>query len=232
MGIRIEYSPAEMEPMQRLDPIFLQGTASENDTYVFFSILDAPGSPKENQDKYVCQIAVSWPVRDGFFGAPSPIPFPSTAQGGVELVKRFATTWAEPFRSLVGKIPENTDIKFLELYDWTPPKDLRGAGRVALVGDAFHPMAMYRGEGANHAFVDVLDFAELVVPPLTLPDSGVTELRAALDDYEDAVTARSRPAVLASRQACMDAHEWGSISSTSPLLSRRVMRLDFERGVE
>ncbi|KAK0704639.1 hypothetical protein B0H67DRAFT_673879 [Lasiosphaeris hirsuta] len=232
IGIRVEYSPTEMEPMQKLDPIFLQGTASENDTYVFFSVLDAPGSPVENQDKYVCQIAASWPIRDGFFGAPSPIPFPSTTQGGVELIKKFANTWAEPFRSLVEKIPEDADVKFLEPYDWTPPRGFRGAGRVALVGDAFHPMAMYRGEGANHAFVDVLDLTELVVPPLTAPGSGVTELRAALDGYEDAVTARCRPAVLASRQACMDAHEWGRVNGTSPLLSRRVMKLDFETGVE
>ena len=80
-----------------------------------------------------------------------------------------------------------------------------------------------RGEGANHAIVDVLDFVELVLPHLSTSGG---HLRLALDKYEDTVIARARPAVLASRQACLDAHEWGSISGDSPLLSRRVMKLE------
>jgi len=71
----------------------------------------------------------------------------------------------------------------------------------------------------------VLDLVETVLPQLT---SDAPSLRAALDTYHGAVTARTRPAVLASRQACMDAHDWDSISSDSPLLSRRAMRLDFD----
>jgi len=54
----------------------------------------------------------------------------------------FAQTWAEPFRSLASSIPEDAEIKFLELYDWAPPVGLRGTGNVVLMGDAFHPMSM------------------------------------------------------------------------------------------
>lgn len=70
---------------------------------------------------------------------------------------------------------------------------------------------------------------ELVLPILTgeREDGGV---RAALDRYEDRVVDRTRPAVLASRQACLDAHNWESISGESPLLSKRAMYVEFDEG--
>jgi hypothetical protein len=55
-------------------------------------------------------------------------------------------------------------------------------------------------------------------------------LRALLDAYEDAVVARTRPTVLASRQAALDAHCWGRITDKSPLLTRRGMKIEFDEG--
>lgn len=205
---------------------------------------------------------MSWPIRNGFFNQPSPIDFPATSAGRVELIKKFADKWAEPFRPLAHSIqPSTTEVKCLELYDWPPPKGLRTNGRVALVGDALHPMAMCkfpmlcysivnpgllqhanttrvrtetdRGEGSNHALIDVQDLVELVLPPLLCSETSSTPgdtVRAALDRYEDRVVSRTRPAVLASRQACLDAHRWSRINETSPLLSRRVMNLVFDEG--
>ncbi|KAK4098896.1 FAD/NAD(P)-binding domain-containing protein [Parathielavia hyrcaniae] len=244
LGVKLNSTPDEIEPLRQLDPYFLQGAASQNDSFMYFSVLDAPGNtPAGNGDQYISQMVVSWPVRSGFFGRAAPIGVPDTNEGGVELIKSFAETWAEPFRSLARRIPSDTETKALELYDWPPPKGLRTAGHVALVGDALHPMAMYRGEGANHAIVDVLDLVELVIPQLLLLPSaesstaaagggvgGAGRLRAALDRYEDLVVGRARPAVLASRQACLDAHQWGRIGERSPLLSRRMMNLEFDEG--
>lgn len=104
-----------------------------------------------------------------------------------------------------------------------------------------------RGEGANHAIVDVLDFATHVVPmlaPCSLQHThqGAAQaqdpaqaLRQALDGYEDAVVSRSRPGVLASRRACLDAHafsrlfgEGAATGGISPLLSKREMALQFD----
>jgi hypothetical protein len=89
-----------------------------------------------------------------------------------------------------------------------------------------------RGEGANHAILDVFDFAEIVTPHLVqrdvLTNSDASRLRMALDQYQDVISARSRPAVLASRQACLDAHDWNRINEQSPLLSRRSMKIDFD----
>lgn len=53
-------------------------------------------------------------------------------------------------------------------------------------------------------------------------------IRAALDKYEETVAERTRFAVLASRQACLNAHSWPQITENSPLVQRRVVRLDLE----
>ena len=101
------------------------------------------------------------------------------------------------------------------------------------LSDSSSPLDSDRGEGANHAIVDVLDFSEFVTRTVLLdrqsqlsvvPD--FQHLRRALDSYEQRVVSRTRPAVLASRQACLDAHDWAKINRDSPLLSRRRMMLD------
>ncbi|KAK3490273.1 uncharacterized protein B0T23DRAFT_320116 [Neurospora hispaniola] len=139
--------------------------------------------------------------------------------------KQYPKYQIPPFKSLVYNAPAGTEVKRLDLTDWAPPKGLRSRGRVALVGDALHPMAMYRGEGANHAILDVLEFAQEVLPYL---EDTTAELRNAIDRYEGLVIARARPAVFASRQACIDAHWWERINGSSPLLSRRTPNVDFE----
>jgi hypothetical protein len=60
----------------------------------------------------------------------------------LELVKKFATTWAEPFKSFALSIPKDTEVKQINLSDWAPPEGLHGSGPVVLLGDAFHPMTM------------------------------------------------------------------------------------------
>ncbi|KAJ5020060.1 hypothetical protein K4K57_003467 [Colletotrichum sp. SAR 10_99] len=227
LGLKVFLSPEEMEPIRKLDPFFLQGTSSQNDTFLYLSMLDAPGNNDDSADKYSCQMCISWPDRPGFLGKPEPTGFPETNGGKLDLIRSFASGWSEPFRSLALGIPADTDVKQLDLFDYPPPKGLRSSGRAVLMGDAFHAMAMYRGEGANHAILDVLDFAEAVGPKLG-SGAGFPELRAAMDVYEDAVVARARPGVLASRRACLDAHDWPKISPTSPLLSKREMKLHFD----
>lgn len=84
-----------------------------------------------------------------------------------------------------------------------------------------------RGEGANHAIIDVQDFSNIVAPVLG-QSCAYAGVRAAMDSYEDAVGKRARPAVFASRQACLDANDWVKVQTgDSPLLSKRAMVLDF-----
>ncbi|KAK4167792.1 hypothetical protein QBC43DRAFT_311451 [Cladorrhinum sp. PSN259] len=228
MGLKVDYTPEQYEPLRRLDPYFLQGCASENDSFCYFSTLDAPGNAGNKTGLYRTQLAISWPLRPNFFGSAQPTDFPAVNSERIDLIKSFASSWSEPFRSLTLQIPPTTEVKCLELSDWPPPPDFRTTGRVALLGDAFHPMVMYRGEGANHAILDVLEFVQGVLPHLYSE-----QLRENLDRYEESVRDRARRGVLASRQACYDAHQWKRIfdeegKSKSPLLSRRAVRVDLD----
>lgn len=89
---------------------------------------------------------ISWPYHPGFLGEPVPIEIPSTASERLALMKRIAHGWAEPFRSIVQEMPEETEPKQIRLEDWPPDQralDNR-AGKVTLVGDAAHAMVMCR----------------------------------------------------------------------------------------
>ncbi|GKT49650.1 putative FAD-linked oxidoreductase [Colletotrichum spaethianum] len=225
LGLKVPLSPDQMAPIRKLDPFFLQGASSRNDTFLYLSMLDSPGNNEESTGDFSCQMCISWPDRPGFLGKAAPTGYPQTSGSKIEFIRSLAESWSEPFRGLTLGIPADTDVKHLDLYDYAPPKGLRSKGRAVLMGDAFHAMAMYRGEGANHAIIDVLDFAETVAPAL---NADFAELRAAIDVYEDRVVARARPGVLASRRACLDAHDWPRISPASPLLSKREMMLQFD----
>ncbi|KAH8653787.1 FAD binding domain-containing protein [Xylariales sp. PMI_506] len=228
-GIRATYTPEEIAPLRALDPFFLQGTASENNSFIYFRllvVLDAPGNTSNETGKYEVQVVMSWPLREGFFGNPGLTEFRPTSQGQLEFMREVSRTWAEPFRSIFLNVPDDTEVKALELGDWPPPLGLHGPGLATLMGDSFHGMAMYRGEGANHAIADVTDFAIHVLPKLQ-EGAPVPNLREAVHAYEAAVVARARPGVLASRRACLDAHDWAKISKESPLLSKRARVLDF-----
>ncbi|KAH6605877.1 fad binding domain-containing [Trichoderma cornu-damae] len=251
MGVKVLLTAEQMEPIRNLDLFFLQGGSPKNNSFMYISVLDVPGNQVDsNPDVFSCQLHVSWPYRPGD-GAAAP-DVPTTNKERYEMMHALAETWAEPFRSLVlNNVYPDTEIKRLDVLDWAPPKGLQSKGQAVLMGDAFHLMSMYRGEGANHAIVDVLDFATHIVPLLALNRGSSSTaasrqhthqsqgqgfrqpLRQALDRYEDAVVSRSRPGVLASRRACLDAHAFSRLfgqgaTSLSPLLSKREMTLQFD----
>ncbi|EWG54086.1 hypothetical protein FVEG_12382 [Fusarium verticillioides 7600] len=228
LGIKMEMSPSQIKPIRDLDPYFFHSTNSRNDTFVYFSVLDAPGNHADTNRPYTGQFCISWPFREGFLNRPSPIEIPDTPEEQYKLVQQLTSTWAECFRPLASAVSLDSEMKGLKIQDLTPPKDFQTTGRAVLMGDALHAMAMYRGEGANHVIFDVKDFVERVVPAL----NGDADLRSALDEYERAVTTRTRPAVLASRRACLDAHNWKRISKTSPLLTKRMPYIEFEETEE
>ena len=156
---------------------------------------------------------------------------PSSNAERLELLICFSSICADPFRTLIEGLPDDIELKPIELSDWLPLKNAHGHEneRVVLLGDAFHPMAMYRGDGANHAIRDVHDLVqELNISRDTNYSEAKSSIRDMIDRYEDKVIERTRPAVLASRRAALDAHKYGKLNATSPLLSRRVMMLDYD----
>lgn len=48
MGVRVDFTPDEIEPLRLLDPFFLQGAASQNDSFVYFSSESVRSAPPEN----------------------------------------------------------------------------------------------------------------------------------------------------------------------------------------
>lgn len=158
-------------------------------------------------------------------------------------MKRIAADWAEPFKECIMSIPAETEAKTIKLEDWVPRTDVfSGAkGKATLIGDAAHAMTMYRGEAANHGIMDVEVLLSHILPVLSLDFGGrehilqegqtssivdgTNEKRPvseALAMYEMEMIERTASAVLTSRRACLDAHDYARIREQSPLVSRRV----------
>lgn len=137
--------------------------------------------------------------------------------------------WAEPFRECVLRIPEDTEVKSVGLEDWVPRRGLwDGNGKATLVGDAAHAMTMYRGEAANHGIQDVEVLLAHICPAITCGGAdGYAQghgegLGGAIAAYEEEMIERTAPAVLTSRRACLDAHDYNTIGEESPLVSKRA----------
>jgi 2-polyprenyl-6-methoxyphenol hydroxylase-like FAD-dependent oxidoreductase len=78
---------------------------------------------------------------------------------------------------------------------------------------------MYRGEAANHGILD----CHRLCKALEAVHSASNTLTAAMADYEDELQQRTKPAVLLSRQACLDAHDFNSLNEDSAVLKRRAI---------
>jgi len=145
MGVKAEFSPEQMEPLWKLDPVFFKGQrrrmirthSSVVSSMPPFLGYDSPGNhpPRTQNDlRYVLQL-ISWPFRPGFLDKPSPTLFPATKEASIDLIKTIAKSWTEPFYSLANNIPPTSEIKHLELYDWLRPKEVQGVKNIALVGN-------------------------------------------------------------------------------------------------
>jgi hypothetical protein len=82
---------------------------------------------------------------------------------------------------------------------------------------------MFRGEAFNHGIINVEQYVSNHLPVLT----GETPISASVDacsTYESGMIDRTRVAVSASSEACLDAHSVNheKITSDSPLVSKRM----------
>jgi 2-polyprenyl-6-methoxyphenol hydroxylase-like FAD-dependent oxidoreductase len=234
--------------MRDLDPFFLQGSCSKTDAvFLWFSFLTAPGDvplssneangantdAETKERRYYCQVMTSWPYRPGFLGHDKPTEMPETKAEQLELMKSLTQDWTEPFKSIVCNIPEDSEVMPIYLADWQPRRTTAFEdGRVVLLGDAAHTMVMYRGEGANHSIVDVQVLLNHFQPVVEAGGMDGETFKEAREAYENEMVERTEIAVLASRRACMDAHEWERLNDKSPLVRRRLMRADFEEVVD
>ncbi|TFY69027.1 hypothetical protein EVG20_g3324 [Dentipellis fragilis] len=220
-GVSYEVLEEAVSPLRKIDPLLFQGTNPETNDYlsrifteaasIGFSILDVPAT--NGGDHYTVQVNVSWPVK-------SPADeVKSSSDERLANMKRRGAALAEPMRSVILDIPEETHVTEVKLADW-PCLEWEGRGRVTLIGDAAHAMTMYRGEAANHGIMDAHRIYMMLQRCWNDPSRLEEELKA----QEAEMRKRTAPAVLLSRQACIDAHDWSRLKEGSPVLAKRVIQ--------
>lgn len=213
-GASVEMSSQEISELQALDPLLFQGTVPGTNTFFWFSLLGSPEySGKE--DIWAAQVNLSWPTEDN--QDPKPL---KTSKEKIAAIKSHKKGLAPVLQKAVDKIANDSEALEIRLADWPCHDWNNHNGRITLVGDAAHAMTMYRGEAANHGITDVYEISE----KLDDVHKGKTELSTAIKEFETKMRARAAPAVLLSRQACLDAHNWPSLNTPekpSPLLTKR-----------
>jgi 2-polyprenyl-6-methoxyphenol hydroxylase-like FAD-dependent oxidoreductase len=110
------------------------------------------------------------------------------------LLRAFAD-WHDPIPELVAATPPNAIIRTC-LYD-RPPLERMSVGRIALTGDAAHPMLPNLGQGAGQAIEDAVVLGEELAAP---------DVVAALGRYGARRAGHTAEVVRASRQMSRIAH--------------------------
>ena len=189
---------------------------------------DGPGGP--------VPMAESWgrgtvfgvmPLADGrvYCYAAAPAAPGSRAPGGdelAELVRRFGR-WHDPIPALLARVPGDQVLR-LDVAELAAPLPSFHRGRVALLGDAAHPMTPNLGQGACQALEDAAVLARLtagaVASASASPVDGVPADAVTADAVTaDAVTADAVTAALAAYTAARlprttDITRWSRRAST------------------
>jgi len=136
IGLRVDYPVEKVARCLAIDPHFFQGGDPNTNVYFWFSFIHMPRAV-DDEKVAACQMMVSWPYQEGS-------EMPESNQARRQLVRKLASTWAQPFRELVYDIPEKTELQEIVLEDWPPREGCwnNHHGRVTLVGDAAHCMTM------------------------------------------------------------------------------------------
>ncbi|KAJ7578279.1 hypothetical protein C8J56DRAFT_969600 [Mycena floridula] len=134
-------------------------------------------------------------------------------------IKTKAQNLAEPFRSAVQWIPDDTPVAYNKLLYWaTVPWDSHD-GRISLAGDAAHPMPPHRGQGLNHAICDAHSF----VAALKKVESGISTMKDAINSYNEEVVKRGADEVASSVDNAMMLANPTTLTN-SPLMKRSLDR--------
>ncbi|KAF2092634.1 FAD/NAD(P)-binding domain-containing protein [Rhizodiscina lignyota] len=216
IGAAVDMTPDQVKPLRDLDPLLFQGCHPDTGSYLWCSMLEVPeinGTAGTPNERYRVQLNVSWPVK-------SPDDeVKETDAGRLAQMKQKATGWSPKLKAVIDAIPENSVVTEIRLVDWPCLEwDNRG-GSVTLVGDAAHAMTMYRGEAANHGILDAYRLCEA----LQAIHHGESQ-KSAIDEFEAEMRSRTSAAVLLSRQACLDAHDWQNLNENSAVLKRRALK--------
>ncbi|KAI9272570.1 hypothetical protein BY458DRAFT_508642 [Sporodiniella umbellata] len=146
-------------------------------------------------------ISVSDPTRK------LPLPDPSGSAEVLKMMKGWATSafsGSQLHRELMTSAPDNTLVHMLTIRERIPcTETLSSDSRVVLLGDAVHPMTMFRGEGANHAIVDAANLADEINHVF----NNRKPFDQAIRNYYEEMIPRGAAAVEKSHIASLKAHD-------------------------
>jgi len=130
------------------------------------------------------------------------------------------------------EVLEATQPQGMEVY--IPVRDLLPSaipeGRITLLGDAFHPMTFFKGEGGNHAMQDALDLGKLLQEDAFAQHhlyfgQKATDWVQLLTKYCEKTLPRGKEAVLSNREAALEQSRGSRgklASNTYPTMSTEV----------
>ncbi|KAF2811399.1 FAD/NAD(P)-binding domain-containing protein [Mytilinidion resinicola] len=215
MGVTVRMTPEEVRPLRDIDPLLFQGCHPDTGAYLWFAMLSTPevNGSSGGGEYYEGQLNLSWLVKS----AEDEVPV--TARARVAKMKQMAQPFEKRLKKVVDGIPDDSEVLEIKLQDWPTKKWDNRSGTVTLVGDAAHAMTMYRGEAFNHGITDAARLSER----LAEADLNGGSFEDAVNTYEEELRERTNPAVLWSRQACLDAHDLNNLKPDSPLVSRRTI---------
>ena len=220
VGVTVDMTPEQVKVLRDIDPLLFQGCHPATGNFLWVSMLETPevngtlGTPNE---RYQVQMLISWKAT----GEDDQVPLTDAER--VAEMKRRAAEFHPLLRKTIDSIPESTAAVEIVLQDWPCLHWDNCNGRVTLVGDAAHAMTMYRGEAANHGMLD----AYHLVQALTKIRTGETSRPAAVTEYEEEMRERvggEEGAVMLSRMACLDAHDFEGLNENSAVLRRRAIK--------
>lgn len=155
--------------------------------YMGVFLLDKPDL--ERPETWVFYILVTWPIackEDE-----------ENTGNRLERLRAHMDGWADPYKSVVEWLPDDTPIGADQLRIWHPKKWDNKDGRVTLAGDAAHSMTFHRGQGGNLAIKDAYEFVKLMGDV----SEGRMELKEAMDQYDEGVVARGEEVEISKTQA-------------------------------
>ncbi|ORX94217.1 hypothetical protein BCR34DRAFT_608346 [Clohesyomyces aquaticus] len=163
--------------------------------YIRTNVLDMP--VKDDPSTWTFQILSTW--------APKTVEDYDNETDRLQRLKALVKKngWAEPYKSAIEWIPEDTFILRDQLKIWKPVKWDNYKGRVTLCGDAAHAMTFHRGQGANNALFDSYCFVEAMK---RVRDG--TSIEEAIGDYDEKILKRGMEEVQISKAQTFFTHDW------------------------
>ncbi|QPC57779.1 hypothetical protein HYE67_000010 [Fusarium culmorum] len=215
-GAALNLTPEQVKPLKDIDPLLFQGCHPVTGTFFWFSMLETPhvnGTAGTDNERYRVQVMISWPMKT------EQDEVKATDADRLSYMKQRAIEFNPVLRDVLHAIPEGSEVIEIVLQDWPClPWDNR-SGKITLAGDAAHAMTMYRGEAANHGILD----AYRLTKALESVYSQGEDCKKAIDEYETELRERTSVAVLLSRQACLDAHDWEGLNANFAVLKKRAI---------